>query len=160
EGRVYLTQNFRSVPSILDWVNHHFGGGQMKHAPRVQPAYVDLHAHRDPLVSESPRGVHRIGGAVGGKAAEVAAVEADALAATIHAIVEDGWPIVGRDNTGNEGVRTAGYGDICILIRSRTHLRTLERALEDGGVPYRVESGSLLLATQEVRDLLAGLRAI
>ena len=57
-------------------------------------------------------------------------------------------------------VRAAGYSDICILIRSRTHLRALERALEDGGVPYRVESGTLLLATQEVRDLLAGLRTI
>ncbi len=57
-------------------------------------------------------------------------------------------------------LRRASYRDICILLPARTHLRRLERALEDLGVPYRVEAGKLVLATQEVRDLLACLRAI
>src|SRR6185437_2047256 len=52
------------------------------------------------------------------------------------------------------------YRDICVLLPTRTNLRRLERAFEDNGVPYRMESGSLVVFTQEVRDLVACLRAI
>src|SRR4029077_2364550 len=56
--------------------------------------------------------------------------------------------------------RPANFRDVCILLPTRTHLRRLERALETTGVPYSVEAGKLVLATQEVRDLLSCLRAI
>ena len=57
-------------------------------------------------------------------------------------------------------VRNARLQDICILIRSRTGLNVLTRQLESAGIPYRIEGGSLLFDTQEVRDLLNCLRAI
>ena len=41
-----------------------------------------------------------------------------------------------------------------VLIPSRTNLRRLERAFGQQHVPYRIESGWLVLHTQEVRDLL------
>ena len=47
-----------------------------------------------------------------------------------------------------------------MLIPTRTNLRGLERALQREGVPFRMESGWLVLHTQEVRDLLSCLRAI
>jgi ATP-dependent exoDNAse (exonuclease V) beta subunit len=159
DGRVYLVQNFRSVEPVLTWVNHHFQTS-MQAAPRVQPAYVDLHARRDPFDGGAHCGVYRVGCAVGGNAAAIAAAEADALVSLIHRAIEEGWPVSDRGDDGAPTVREARYGDVCILIRSRTHLRLLERALEEGGVPYRVESGKLVLATPEVRELLAGLRAI
>ena len=43
---------------------------------------------------------------------------------------------------------------------SRTNLRNLERELESASLQYRLESGSLIIATQEVRDLLNLLRSI
>ena len=43
---------------------------------------------------------------------------------------------------------------------TRTALRTLELALDDANVPYRLEGASLFFDTQEVRDLLNCLRAI
>ena len=49
---------------------------------------------------------------------------------------------------------------MCILIRSRTGLGILTRALEDAGIPYRLEGNSLVFGTQEVQDLLNCLRAI
>src|SRR5260370_1067663 len=57
-------------------------------------------------------------------------------------------------------LRRARYNDICVLIPTRTNLRRLERAFQHADVPYRVESGWLVLHTQEVRDLLSCLRAI
>ena len=61
---------------------------------------------------------------------------------------------------GLKCVRQASLNDICILVRSRTGLGILTRGLEDAGIPYRIEGGSLLFDTQEVRDLLNCLRAI
>jgi ATP-dependent exoDNAse (exonuclease V) beta subunit len=46
------------------------------------------------------------------------------------------------------------------LVPARTVLQPLERALTEAGVPYRVEGGSLVYATQEVRDLVNCLTAI
>ena len=56
--------------------------------------------------------------------------------------------------------RKAVLHDICLLIRSRTGLGILTRALEATGVPYRLEGNSLVFSTQEVQDLLNCLRAI
>ena len=47
-----------------------------------------------------------------------------------------------------------------MLIPTRTSLPALEDALESAGLPYRVESSSLVYASPEVRDLLTVLRAI
>ena len=58
------------------------------------------------------------------------------------------------------GVRPADLRDVCILIRSRTGLGILTRALEYAGIPYRLEGRSLVFGTQEVQDLLNCLRAI
>ena len=59
-----------------------------------------------------------------------------------------------------ECYKDAKYSDICILMPTRTALRTLELALDDADVPYRLEGASLFFDTQEVRDLLNCLRAI
>ena len=56
--------------------------------------------------------------------------------------------------------RPARYQDICLLLPTRTGLRILEQTLEQAGVPFRVESQTLVLATQDVKDLLSCLRAI
>ena len=43
---------------------------------------------------------------------------------------------------------------------TRTGLANLERGLEAGKIPYRLENASLIFETQEVRDLLNCLKAI
>jgi ATP-dependent helicase/nuclease subunit A len=54
-------------------------------------------------------------------------------------------------------VRQAGidYGDILILMRSRTHLQDYEAALRDGGIPYLSLDRGTLLQSLEIRDLEA-----
>ena len=52
-----------------------------------------------------------------------------------------------------EGPRPAGYGDIAILLRAKTHLHSLEEALDRYGVPYRVHGGLGFFDRQEITDL-------
>jgi ATP-dependent helicase/nuclease subunit A len=155
---VALTQNFRSVGPLLDWVNHHLGS-EMKARPGVQPEYRKLHPRPEAAHGEGVprRGAYRLGGLVEGKAGERWRAEANAVAKLARQIVDEGW-LVTRGND-LEPVK-ARYQDICVLLPTRTNLRRLARAFEQQDVPYRMESGSLVLNTAEVRDLLSCLRAI
>ncbi|MGB5338397.1 MAG: UvrD-helicase domain-containing protein [Gammaproteobacteria bacterium] len=51
--------------------------------------------------------------------------------------------------------RTATYGDIMILLRTRTHAADFEKALRDNGIPYLSAGKSVLLDNLEIRDLEA-----
>jgi ATP-dependent helicase/nuclease subunit A len=156
--RLRLTRNFRSVRPVLDWVNHHFEQ-HMRPQPGLQPEYAPLAAEWS-AEDGIHRGVRRVGGLLDGDAGEAAEAEAHAFAALARSAVENTWQVSDRDTNGERVLRPATYRDVCILLPARTQLRRLERALERLGVPYRVEAGKLVLATQEVRDLLACLRAI
>ncbi|HLG73380.1 MAG TPA: UvrD-helicase domain-containing protein [Chloroflexota bacterium] len=154
---VALTQNFRSVEPLLAWVNHHLGA-HMTHEPGVQPDYRALHPRPGSLDCQPPRhGAYRLGGPVDGKAGDRWLAEARSVAALAHQIIRDGWLVTSGSDAAP---RPARYGDICVLLPTRTNLRRLERAFAFRDVPYRIESGSLVLNTQEVRDLLSCLRAI
>ncbi len=156
EERAGLVQNFRSLPPVLRWVNYHFRQ-HMRYESGVQVAYVDLQPSDPPVDLNGARwGVYRVGDRIDGKAADVRATEADIVASIARQIVADGWLV--RDENG--GLRRARNRDICVLMPRRSNLRGLEDAFARLGVPYRMESGSLVLATQEVRDLLSCLRAI
>jgi len=151
---IHLTENFRSVTRVIDWVNHHFTSA-MTPLAFVQPSYVALSAHHP----DTGSGVWRIGHALPGKMADVWQAEATEVARTVRRAVDEEWP-VSESLGGLRRTRPATYGDICILIPTRTNLRRMEQALDGEGVPYQVASGSLIVATQEVRDLISCLRAI
>ncbi|MCO6413361.1 MAG: UvrD-helicase domain-containing protein [Thiogranum sp.] len=53
----------------------------------------------------------------------------------------------------SEGI--AGYNDILILMRTRTHLADYEAALRDSGIPYLSLDRGTLLQSLEIRDLEA-----
>jgi ATP-dependent helicase/nuclease subunit A len=154
-----LVQNFRSVRPLIEFVNHHFAH-QMVAQAGLQPPYVPLEARWERFEDGARCGLYRVGGDLGpANAAAVADREAEALAGAARSMI--GRALVSEpDAAGGRRLRFAQARDIAILLRTRTHLRRLERALERASLPYRVESGRLLLQTQEVRDLLACLRAI
>ena len=152
---VALVENFRSVPGVLDFVNHVFRGLLPDELPGVQAAHVDLHHHRT-AISTSPA-VALIGGPVDTLVAEIRRDEAREVAAVVQAVKRERWPVA---DPANGELRDAEYHDIAILIPSRTVLPGLEDALEQAGIPVRVESQSLLFSTAEVRDLLSILAAI
>ena len=156
-----LTENRRSQGPVLTWVNAVFGEhGLMTESPGVQARYLDLVPH-DALQREEIRAsVQLFGEQVGLSADQTRALQARHLANIVVAFVSGGDSGLHVYDSRLKRVRQAALSDICILIRSRTGLGILTRGLEDAGVPYRIEGGSLLFDTQEVRDLLNCLRAI
>lgn len=155
-GAVALQVNFRSVPGILDWVNHVFAilmGGDDR---SLQAAYVPLVAHR-PAPDDPTPPVAVVGGPADEPVGTVRARAAEELAALLRSVQRGEWSVTDPD-TGE--IRPARLADTAVLLPTRTALSTIETALERAGVPARVESQSLVYATAEVRDLLAVLQAV
>jgi ATP-dependent exoDNAse (exonuclease V) beta subunit len=153
---LYLTQNFRTAPGVLDWINAVFGELIRPHEGS-QPAYRALDAARTDAVNARVALLGVDAHDDQPAADDLRIREADDVAAAVERVIGERWPVFDRE----QGVwRDARLGDICVLLPARTSLGFLERALDDAGVPYRAESSSLVYATREVRDLLAALRAI
>ena len=160
---VQLVQNFRSQRPVLEWVNHVYeqwmGEGsehQAKYAP-VTHRWEAATAHPG-----RPR-VYRLGEALDENVNAVRGEEARDIANLLNTIVGEGWQVLDTAETAEtaeERYADANYSDICILMPRRTALRTLEQALDEANVPYRLEGASLIFATQEVMDLLNCLKAI
>jgi ATP-dependent helicase/nuclease subunit A len=150
-----LKQNRRSQRVIIDWVNGIFSRmiGPGDH-PEIQPPYNEIEPERD-LTLRGP-GVATFGGKQDTSARAVRVTEAVDIAAICRQAVEEKWQVAER--TGE--TRDTAYRDIAILLPRRIGLTALERALANAGVPYRVEGGSLIYRTQEIRDLLNVLTAI
>lgn len=154
-----LTTNFRSSAAVLDWVNAVFAQ-LIEPTPGSQPHYEPLVAHR----SDEPGGpaVTLLGvdeAPESTRASDLRHREAADVAAVVEAALADGWEVSERH--GDEvRHRPARLGDICILLPARTSLPQLERALDARAIPYRAEASGLLYGSQEVRDLLAVLRAV
>jgi ATP-dependent helicase/nuclease subunit A len=150
-----LSLNRRSRTALIHFFNNVFIHVIDGDSPRVQPPYKGIR----PFRMEECEGpdVALIGDTLPGSAREVRWREAQQIAAHCRSVVGDGWQTFDRDA---EETRTARYRDVAILLPSRTILQPLERALASAGVPYRVEGGSLVFATQEVRDLINCLTAI
>ena len=170
-----LVQNFRSQRPVVEWVNTLFdkwmaqdGGEQAEYTP-IAHRWTANTAH-----PAAPR-VWALGNEADGRIGDVRRREAAEIATLLHQIVGEKWQILDRATTEAresekakddqetkevECYKDAKYSDICILMPTRTALRTLELALDDANVPYRLEGASLFFDTQEVRDLLNCLRAI
>ena len=129
-----------------DWDN-------AKPQPQVQAEYIPLVAHGDHQIGKGA--VRVFGGASRDKADDVRRQQARDVAAIVGGVGE-----LRVYDKGKKCERKAERRDVCVLVRSRTGLGILERGLEDAGIPYRLEGGSLLFDTQEVRDMLNCLRAI
>jgi ATP-dependent helicase/nuclease subunit A len=139
-----ITQNFRTVPKLIDWVNRSFSRIIRKEG-NFQPAYQNLSAFRDDpghpaLVIPDP------GDTVEGLSADqVRAAEAEAVAA----IIEDAagsWPI----DTGSSRQRTLAYGDIALLFPTTTGLEHYEEALRRRGIPFLLEGGKKFYLRSEI----------
>ncbi|HUH08563.1 MAG TPA: UvrD-helicase domain-containing protein [Egibacteraceae bacterium] len=153
-GAIQLEQNFRTVRGITDWVNVVFAEMMGRDAADGQAQYHALDPHRPPGPQASA--VHILGAPARGRVDEIRDREATELAALLRRIREERWQV--SEPSGEW--RDARYDDIAVLLPTRAALPHLEQAFEDAGVPYRVESSSLVYASQDVRDLLAVLYSV
>ena len=150
---VRLTQNFRSVPGVIDWVNAQFQARFDADTTGHQAVYEPLTAAR-PALTGRPA-VRRVGGPLPAAAEGVRAEEAPVLVALIQRIRQEGWLVQREGETV-----PARLSDIAVLAPTRRGLEALIRALEEAAIPHRLESRSLVYDAPEVRDLIAILRAI
>jgi len=155
EGRLPLTENFRSRPAILDFVNALF-------AEAFEDEYEPLTpGQADPLPDGLPAVVFawpEVGEEADGR--DVDALrrdEADRLARLIRSWIDEGRPVFDK---AARAVRPIRAGDVAILFKSNDAFRHYERALPDVGLDYHVTGGSAYHAQQEVLDLTNLLAAI
>ncbi len=164
--RLELTTNFRSVPSILRFVDIAFesvmraaDGGD------YQPDYLAFggSGHRaEGPVSPSVRllGDFDAAGEAVGSGPGFFQLECSRIARLIGAICrDDEWQVEDRD-AGTGRRRQARFGDIAVLLPVLTKADTLETALQNGGVPYVLEGGKYYYRRSEVASALNVLRAV
>ena len=155
-----LTENRRSQKPVLDWVNALFSQ-IMTGEPGLQAEYVPLQLNPGLQRNDLESSVQVFGEPMDLSADALRSRQARHAASIIVDSATEGSPNRLRVyDKERRDIRQAVLQDVCILIRSRTGLGILTRALEAAGVPYRLEGNSLVFGTQEVQDLLNCLRAI
>ncbi|HUC05213.1 MAG TPA: UvrD-helicase domain-containing protein, partial [Acidimicrobiales bacterium] len=151
-----LQANFRSRPEIVEWCNALFGAMFGDTGTDGQPGYAPLAAHVESWTEfGGPGRVLFLGAdAETDKTSikEIRGREARDAVAAIGTLCAHGWKVGPAD-------QPARYSDVAVLMPARTGLPILEDAFNAAGIPYRLESSSLVYETREVHNLLAVLRA-
>ena len=157
-GQTALTVNFRSVPGVIGAANAVFQSligddtsSGIVYLP-LQEFRKSMPSHDDLATNAAP--VRLLGGPVNADMATIRMRESAHIADLIVRAKAERWVV------GAKEPRPASYGDVAILLPTRTSLGSLERALQARDVPYRVESRSLVWATDAVGDLVTMLQAI
>jgi ATP-dependent helicase/nuclease subunit A len=159
-GRLPLTQNFRSQPAILDFVNAVF----------CQPFGESYEALRPARKQVSPRPAVEFmwvpveaGKREQGATDRLRREEADWIARRIRSMIDDGEPIVydaAAAKNGNPAARAPKLGDFAILFRALTSVAHYEEALRAYGLDYYLVGGHAFYAQQEIFDLVNLLRSL
>jgi len=159
-----ISQNFRSVKGVVDWVNRTFVEVIGREYTPHQAAYAEIVASLPPcpdwpvppVVVLHPEESERTLSANARRRAE-----AGALARLVRRVVEEeAWPLLEREAAAVYGTRRPRYRDIALLFGAMTELELFEDALRGEGVPYRVEGGRLFYERREVRDLTNALATL
>ena len=153
--RLALTQNFRSRPAILRFVNRVFGELIQAAVETDQAAYEPIAP--PPGLSEEPSVIALRFDAPFAQGPDLLRAEAAALASFVAVAARGGFGV--RDPASGEN-RPSRAGDVMVLTRRLTQLSHLEDALESAGVAFAVEGGKSFFDRQEVHEALAVLRAV
>ena len=175
DKKVDLQANFRSVPTIVRWVNELFSS-LMKD---TDISYSPLIPTRDELPTGAGPAVTVFGCSHQKTAEEIRTIEATETVELISRIISCKWQVARSLPGSNQRslpdpnqaeIRTADsmpspwqaatWKDIAILIPTRTWLPSLTTALEEANIPYRIEAASLMWNTQTITDLLAIMNAV
>ena len=157
-----VSQNFRSVPQITDWVNVTFGAVLKPNPqfPGAQPEYRPIHAYRDAAGEPRVALMYPTTDLHETRLDELRQVEAAAVARLIADLVGNPRWQIGATEHAADGTRRIALRDICILVETRTAVEAYTDALARCGVPYIVDGGRDFFQHQEINDLAAILRAV
>jgi len=173
EVRAYLVDHYgaahqkrnvtrRNAPVVLSAVNGVFlGQGRLGGYEEHQSHHVSLPGYVEVMqlvvkeeTADTPQAALTLRNPLlqerAGQSSDARGKEAELFAARIAEIVGH-WHVHGEDGE----VRTAGYGDIMVLVRKRTHLAIYEQALRHLHIPYLTSRRGGLLDTLETLDIQA-----
>lgn len=158
---VTISQNFRSDPGIITFVNSFFSLF-WNHATSVNP-YIQLTPLPFSKVVQESSPVKILEptvdyGAEKTAADEIRKDEAQAVSRLIFQSVRDGWMLNGSSKDGID--RPVTYDDIVLLMPVRTGIDIYTNELAALGIPFHVEGGKGLFAGQFSRDLVNLISAI
>ena len=157
-----IVQTFRAVPQIAEWVNDIFAQVLVAPGrfPDAQPEYVPIQAHRPGLGGSRVLLLYPRVGLETAKMSELRGEEAQAIAATVRAVVgSEDWKI-GDERVPGAAPQTIRHADVCVLVDTRTAMTIYTDVLAAAGVPYVLDGGKEFFQRQEIRDLAAILRVI
>jgi ATP-dependent helicase/nuclease subunit A len=171
-GRLRLTENFRSVPGIIQFVNALFGDCFLGHEPLAGPddpgdrllpvrtedtalpavefLWPDI-AEPGDKVEQPPEAHAAREENTRPAAADRRAIEARCVARRLRERLDAGWTILDR---GTGALRAAHPGDVALLFRAMTDVWRYEQALAELGFDYHTIGGSAFYAQQEVHDVI------
>ncbi|MHB1561480.1 MAG: UvrD-helicase domain-containing protein, partial [Isosphaeraceae bacterium] len=178
-GRLSLTENFRSVPGVIGFVNALFGDcfrdldpsdaddGESRPMPEdphrllpirgqdtCQPAVEFLWPGSADQEGEddAQQGERKARPSTPKLTAhERRMIEARCIARRLRERLDAGWPVLDR---ASGQIRLAHAGDVALLFRAMTDLWPYESALADEGFDYHTIGGSAFYAQQEVHDVI------
>jgi ATP-dependent helicase/nuclease subunit A len=150
-----LTQNFRSRPAILRFVNRAFTHLIQASEAADQPGYEPVQPQAG--MADPPSVIGLRFDAPYAERDDLLRAESAAVARLIASVAAGGETV--RDPVTGAG-RPSAAGDVMVLCRRLSQVRHLEDALEDRGVRFTVEGGKSFFDRQEVHETLAVLRAI
>ncbi|MCG6927031.1 MAG: UvrD-helicase domain-containing protein, partial [Acidobacteria bacterium] len=153
---LHLTQNFRSRPAILRFVNRVFAELIQASDQADQPPYEPIAP--PPGLPEEPSVIAlRFPAPPAAAGDDLLRAEAGALAVFLAEVARGAHEV--RDPTTGD-TRPSRAGDVMVLTRRLTKVRFLEEAFEAAGLRFTVEGGKSFFDRQEVHEALAVLRAI
>ena len=166
--RLKLTTNFRSVPSILGFVDAAFESAMKpaEDACRYQPEYLAFGNHGYRKAESQALAVHLLGDVNGAsdegrRTREIVENEAGRIARLILEMNgSKDWNIQDAGERNGAGWRAPQYGDIAVLLPVLTHAHVLEEKFRDFGIPYVLEGGKFYYTRSEVSSAILVLRAI
>jgi ATP-dependent helicase/nuclease subunit A len=142
-GELHLPENFRLLRNLVGFVNLVFEP-LMKGRNEFEVKYEPLIQGR---TTDHPGDVELLIGST-----EQAADEYKLVASRIRHLVGTGETIWTDEGDG-EKPRPIRYGDIAILIRTRTRLPEIESALFNAEIPYKITGGLGFYQRQEIYDI-------
>ena len=146
-GDIPLTENFRSLRDPVGFVNYFFNDlmGDEKE--------TEFEVEYEALTQARPVKGNGTVEILIGKQGEDLADEYSLIAHHIKSMKTNAETIYKRGEDGKEAEHPIEYGDIAILIQTRTHLPNIENALLEADIPYLTTGGVGFYQRQEIYDI-------
>lgn len=132
-ANVFLEENFRSRPELIDFVNAFFGELMKGESIGFECSAAKKDVAGSPCVTILRTPTEEL------LSGEARAVEAEQIALTIRELVDQG---------------EYRYKEISLLFRAMTNVHIYEKALKEVGIPYVNLGGRGFYSKQEIQDVL------